>query len=57
MAKLLTKNEVCELVGCTARYLEMEVKRGNLKKLKFGKMVRFAEDEVQKWIKRKTVAA
>lgn len=47
--------DVAEMVGCSIRHIHDEIKRGNLKAMKLGKRLRFDEQEVMRWVKKKTV--
>lgn len=47
--------DVADMAGCSVRHIHDEIKRGNLKAMRLGRRLRFDEDEVMKWAKRKTV--
>jgi excisionase family DNA binding protein len=54
--QLLTKNELCQLVPCSAKFLESEVAAGRLRAHKISpKMVRFSMSDITEWLKSKAV--
>jgi excisionase family DNA binding protein len=52
---LLIIDEVAKQAGCSVRHIHDEIKRGKLKAMRIGKRLRFEQQEVLKWAKRKTV--
>lgn len=52
--KLLTIEQVAKKIGCSIRHVYDEIARGNLKAMKLGKRLKFEQQEVVKWAKRKT---
>lgn len=58
LPKLLTKKEVAEVLRCTTKTVETLHNNGDLKgKIKMGKDVLWPEDEILKFIARRTVKA
>ena len=53
--ELLTIEELAKKADCSVRYIHEEIKRGHLKAMKIGKRLKFDQQEVIKWAKRKTV--
>jgi excisionase family DNA binding protein len=52
----LTKSELCEWLHCSAKYIEAEVAKGNLKSHKMSnRMVRFTWPAIDAWLERKAV--
>jgi excisionase family DNA binding protein len=52
-----TIEELAEYAGCSIRYIHDEKKRGNLRAAKVGKRLRFATEDVEKWLKKKVQVA
>lgn len=52
----LTLLEAAAYCHCSIRHLQEEVKRENLRMYKPGKMVLFDIEDLNKWIKRKSVS-
>lgn len=52
---LLDIEGVAKQAGCSVRHIHDEIKRGNLKAMRLGRRLRFEQQEVLKWAKRKTV--
>lgn len=53
--KFLNVDEVVEIAGCSKRHVMEEIRRKNLRAFKPGKELRFAPDDVEKWITKKVV--
>ena len=55
-ASPLSKSELCEWLHCSAKYIEAEVAKGNLRPHKLShRMVRFTWDEIDRWLASKAV--
>lgn len=48
---LLTTAAVAAMANVTARTIENEVARGNLRRTKLGRSVRFADADVKEWLR------
>jgi excisionase family DNA binding protein len=54
--QLFTKDELCDLVPCSPKFIEAEVAKGKLQAHKLSnKMIRFSADDVSKWLASKKV--
>jgi len=56
MPGFFTIEQLAEFAHCSVRYIHEEKKRGALSCHKVGKRLIFSQEEVTKWINRKTVA-
>ena len=50
MQKLLTKTEIAELLNVSVSTIEHYVFFKKIPFIKIGKLVRFSEDEISKWV-------
>jgi excisionase family DNA binding protein len=57
LEKPLTKQELADLLGYSTRYLDQEVKKGNLRKINKGKGSRFFPSDVKRWLDSKANVA
>lgn len=48
--KLLTRGDVAEILGCSVRNVDFFVKRGELRPVKVGHLVRFTREELERFI-------
>lgn len=53
--EFLNIEDLAKQVGVSIRYLHDEIKRGNLKAMKIGRRLKFEQQEVIRWVKKKTV--
>ena len=51
------KEQLAVLAGVTTRTVENEMARGHLTPTRFGRQVRFSEDQLQSWLQHCRVAA
>jgi hypothetical protein len=57
LEKPLTKQELADFLQYTTRYIDREVKAGNLRKINRGKGSRFFPSDVKRWLDTKANVA